>query len=286
MFNIKKVLHTSVFSAVSFDDLASMVKQYEARYESTCVPGLPILLRLDGSGFHKFTKGLDKPYDVKLSTVMRQTMQYLTTYFQAHVGYTQSDEITLIIKNELTDNLESGIIFKGRVQKLCSLVAARCTAKFNELLAEHLPHKCKELPVFDCRVFQLPSLELAAKGVLWRELDCTKNAVSMAAHTYFSHKSLQKQSCKVMIDRLMTEKQINFNEYPDAFKRGTFCIKKKVLKSFTDKELETIPEQYRPTEPVLRTEYIFQSLPKMSTIVNLTEFLFDETVTEVQVQSL
>lgn len=60
----------------------------------------PILVRLDGKAFHTFTKGLQRPFDKRLSDLMVDTTKFLVEQSNATVGYTQSDEISLAIYTE------------------------------------------------------------------------------------------------------------------------------------------------------------------------------------------
>jgi tRNA(His) guanylyltransferase len=60
------------------------------------MPLLPVCARLDGKSFKRFTKGLDRPYDRGLVELMIATATYLVQETQANMGYTQSDEISLV----------------------------------------------------------------------------------------------------------------------------------------------------------------------------------------------
>ena len=79
------------------DSLWDRMKFYESQ---ACVekllPLIPVIARLDGKGFSKFTKGLKRPYDERLSKLMVETTKYLVKETNANCGYTQSDEITLV----------------------------------------------------------------------------------------------------------------------------------------------------------------------------------------------
>jgi len=47
------------------------MKEYEAQETARrFLPGLPIYARIDGRGFSKFTKGMDRPYDARMSNAM------------------------------------------------------------------------------------------------------------------------------------------------------------------------------------------------------------------------
>jgi tRNA(His) 5'-end guanylyltransferase len=232
--------------------LGDRMKAYEA--PSTlrkAFKGQPLIVRLDGKSFHTFTRGLKRPYDKDLSDLMVFLTERLVDRFQARVGYTQSDEITLAWYHQPHESAEYP--FDGRFQKLESLTASYAAAVFNVNIEAFLVEKAGQLATFDSRAFVVPTLREAYHAFLWRQQDAVKNAISMAAHTYFSHKSLQGLHGNEMQEKLFQEKGINFNDYPAFFKRGTFVKRHKVLKELSQIELLQIPEQHRPTGPVTRT---------------------------------
>jgi tRNA(His) 5'-end guanylyltransferase len=233
--------------------LGDRMKAYEQPSTSRkAFKGQPLIVRLDGKNFHTFCKGLKRPFDERLSALMVEVTKYLVETFQARIGYTQSDEITLVWHYQPHETAEYP--FAGRFQKMESLLAAYATAFFNTHLSFHLPEKAGAMPVFDARAFVAPNEREAYHTVLWRQQDCTKNAISMAAQSMFSHKSLQGLHGPEMQERMWKEKGVNFNDYPAAFKRGTFVSRAKVLRVLDEAELARIPEAHRPTGPVERTE--------------------------------
>ncbi len=51
----------------SKDSFGDRMKMYEgAEAQRKFLPGLPIVARLDGRGFSRFTKGLERPYDQRM----------------------------------------------------------------------------------------------------------------------------------------------------------------------------------------------------------------------------
>lgn len=144
-----------------------------------------------------------------------------------------------------TKDSKSEYIYGGRFQKLDSLLAAAASVYFNRGIPTHVPSKINATPVLDARSFVVPTIEDAYDVFLWRQLDATKNAVSMAAHSYFSHKSLHGMNSKQMQERLFAEKGINFNDYPYFFKRGTFVANESKTVTLTEDQLNAIPEKYR-----------------------------------------
>ena len=81
------------------DDLGTRMKTfYEKIPKTKLMRRCPVTIRIDGKAFHTFTRGFQKPFDEVLIEAMQKTMKYLCENIQGCVlGYTQSDEITLIL---------------------------------------------------------------------------------------------------------------------------------------------------------------------------------------------
>lgn len=234
------------------DALGNRMKKYEKpSTDRIAFKGQPLIVRLDGKSFHTFTKGLVRPYDVRLTNLMIQTMNELINRFGANVGYTQSDEITLVWLSE--PELPSELPFGGRFQKFESVLAGFASAYFTKHLPQTIPSHKDNVVVFDCRAFVVPNVQEAYHAVLWRQNDCTKNAISMAAHALFSHKELQGVSGPQMQEMMFSRCGVNFNDFPPFFKRGTFGKRVTEERLMTEDELNRIPPNHRPSEPVLRS---------------------------------
>lgn len=206
-------------SRKSLDALGDRLKTFERlETDQQFIPNLPIYVRLDGRSFSKFTKGLKRPYDERLSTLMVETTKYLVKEFNATIGYTQSDEISLILKNIYG----KGTVFNGKKQKLISTLAASATAYFNSNLSACLPEKSDCLPTFDCRAFNVPNVDEAANCILWREQDATKNSILMTGFHYFSFNEMQNKNTKQIREMLLETHNINWEDYPTFFKYGTY----------------------------------------------------------------
>ncbi len=201
--------------------LGDRIKTYEKLETSDrFMPMLPIYARIDGRSFSKFTKGMTKPYDRTLSRIMMEVTKYLVEETGACIGYTQSDEISLVF---LQKSMESDVFFSGKKQKMVSVLAGLATAKFVELALKFYPDECaKRLPVFDCRVFQVPSKVEAVNCFVWRSQDAVRNSIQMAGRAVFSHSDLDRKNQSNILDMLINEKGINWNDYPKFFKEGTF----------------------------------------------------------------
>jgi tRNA(His) 5'-end guanylyltransferase len=258
------------------DGLGDRMKRYErAEAGRRLMPLAPALARLDGRAFHSFVRGLERPFDRRLSALMVEAATALVRETNAAVGYTQSDEITLAW---LWDEFDSQIFFDGRIQKMTSTLAALGTAHFNRRLPAFLPAEYADrLPVFDCRVWSVPTLEEAANAFLWRELDATKNSISMAARAYYDHAQVHDRNCSEM-QELLWQKGVNWNDYPTFFKRGTFVRRRKVQRPFTAVELAALPAKHAARGDaalvVERTECGPVELPPLSKVENRVGVMF------------
>lgn len=254
------------------DALGDRMKAYEEAAEGPRLDvTLPIYARIDGRSFSKFTRGFDRPFDQHMSDAMIETVKGLVDRTHASLGYTQSDEISLIFLAAP----ESDTIFNGRSQKLVSVLASMATALFTAAI----PHEWADrYPHFDCRVCQLPSKTEAANMFLWRWKDATKNAISMVAQENFSHKQLHGKHGGDMIEMLRA-KGVDFDVLPAFFRRGTFARRVLEWREMTAAELARIPEQHRPTGPVQRHRIDTFQVEDLFGMPDRDDFIFNSTTT-------
>lgn len=259
------------------DEFGSRMKEYEKAYAPKCIPLLPICVRLDGKNFSKWTKGLSRPYDVDMNNLMIKTTEFLVQETQAVVGYTQSDEISLIYHSFDKD---SQVFFDGKIQKMCSILAAMATAKFNAMKDQKVKFNGKPHALFDCRVWQVPTLQEAVNTLVWREMDATKNSITMAASSVYSHNQLHGKNGKEKMDMLM-EKGINWNDYPAFFKRGTYVRRVQEEGCVTKEELLTLPPKHaahsNPDLIFKRSVVKVVDFPKIMSIANLVDVIFNNS---------
>lgn len=237
------------------DSLGDRMKEsYENRSKTYLTKKVPVIIRCDGKAFHTVTRHMKKPYDAIFHKAMNDTMMYLCKNIQGcKIGYTQSDEITLLLTDY--DAITTDAWFDYAVQKMCSVAASMATLAFNKAFdkytdefyytiwddfiedwvgtPEDVEYFKKLIKVvengamFDCRCFSVPKEEVA-NCFIWRQQDATRNAIQMLGQSNFTHKALQGKSCDEIQDMLMIEKNINFNDMPIEFKRGVCCIRKEV----------------------------------------------------------
>jgi len=257
------------------DGLGDRCKGYEVvEADRRAMRGLPLLARLDGRAFHTFTRGMRRPYEPGMSMAMIETTRFLVQEMTALVGYTQSDEITLAWFE--SSQSASDYAFDGRFQKLASVLAGMASARFCRLVVEHLPGKANETPHFDCRVWQVPTLEDAADVFVWREDDATKNSITMAAAAYYADRELDGKNSSVK-QEMLWQKGVNWNDFPGFFKRGTYLQRRTFERTLSDEERTRIPEPHRPPigATFQRTQVVELDLPPVRKIANLSAVLFE-----------
>lgn len=205
---------------MKFDDFSTRMKVYESASQLHLTPRTPVICRLDGVSFSSFTRGLEKPFDDSLSNVMARTTKVLCDSIQGAIfGYTQSDEISILIQD--WKKLNTDRWFGNNVQKMVSVSASAATAFFNKNFQHPSTHK-DMLALFDSRVFNIPKEEVA-NYFIWRQKDATRNSINSLAQSKFSSKELHGKNTSQVQDMLMDTHGINWNDIPTKFKRGT-CV--------------------------------------------------------------
>ena len=245
---------------MAFDTLGQRIKKnYECRFKTSLMRRTPVAIRLDGKAFHSFTRGMNKPFDDLLIKAMQQTTRALCENVQGCVlGYTQSDEITLILQDYKTLNAEAW--FDYEVQKMCSISASLCTYYFSQFLKQEIEGYIKEKEsdcyitnlkrklstpaFFDSRCFNVPKEEVT-NMLYWRQADATRNSIQMVGQANFSQKELQNKSCNMIQEMLLTQKNINWNDLPIFKKRGTAIIKNSEGKWFVDENMPQLINEDR-----------------------------------------
>lgn len=227
------------------DDLGNRMKEF---YENRTRMYLPrrtyAVIRIDGKAFHTYTKGLQRPFDDGLIEDMNLTAAYLCKNIQgAKCAYVQSDEISVLITD--FDDVTTDAWYDNNIQKIVSVSASMATNKFNELRIKRALSKfenlvfqthddimgCfKKLAEFDARVFTIPARQEVINYFIWRQQDATRNSISSVAQSLYSPKELHGKKTDVMQDMIF-EKGINWNEYDYRRKRGAIIKKVEYLKN-------------------------------------------------------
>lgn len=240
------------------DNLGTRMKTfYEQIPKTKLMRRTPVIIRIDGKAFHTLTSGFKRPFDEVLIKTMQETTKYLCENIQGCVlGYTQSDEISLVLVDY--QRFESSAWFDYEIQKICSIAASMATMAFNKYFTKNVENfvqdcatdyetqglcgegtveceLCKTYQkaldkgaMFDARAFNIPKEEVT-NCVYWRQLDASRNSIQMVGQANFSHKELHCKTCNDIQDMLMTQKDINWNDFPTYQKRGTCVVRNKIV---------------------------------------------------------
>jgi tRNA(His) guanylyltransferase len=212
---------------MKFDELDTKMRVFETTNDLYVLPGIFMVARVDGRSFTRLTKEVCKfeaPFDPIFRDHMVATLQHLMqSGFKVVYGYTESDEISLLLHPE-------DVTFERKLRKLNSVLAGEASAKLSSLLGT--------VAAFDCRISQLPNIELVVDYFRWRNEDAHRN--SLDAHCYWM---LRKQgasgrAANSKIEHLSTSDKnellfqngINFNDLPAWQKRGVGCYWETYLK--------------------------------------------------------
>jgi len=226
-----------------------MKEQYEHRTRYLLPRRTYTVIRLDGKAFHTFTRNFNKPFDKHLMEIMQQTTISLCQEIQGTVlGYTQSDEISLLLTDFASP--QTNAWYDGNVQKIVSISASIATLSFNnevrkltfkgdtggelrKFFTKEYQHKTA---FFDSRVFTIPDPTEIENYFIWRQQDCVRNSVQMAAQALYSQKELHGKNGS-QLQEMMFQKGVNWNDYSASEKRGTAVIKEEYTVFNTNKTL-------------------------------------------------
>lgn len=233
------------------DSLADRMKQYESVNDMILVPKIPFIIRVDGKNFSTYTRGFKKPFDKIMGKTMREVATKLCEEIPGAVlGYTQSDEITIICK--YTDRIVSQAWFNGRIRKIETIAASKATKWFNKLFTENVMNyeiefrqkvssydidkdayrkydtvlrKKAGMAEFDARVFNVPEWD-CINNIIWRQQDAIRNSVEMVGHANFSNKELHKVNCEGIKKMLKEQRGIDWEKDFNSYQKyGAFCYR-------------------------------------------------------------
>ena len=222
------------------DSLGDRMKEYENCYRFYLPKNSAIIVRLDGRAFHTFTKGFERPYDKLFAQCMWETARKLCKNISGcKFGYTQSDEITLVLTDY--EDIKTEPWFGNNLQKIVSISASMATLFFNEEFRKsagyealqtfgtdgetaHTKALTSRMALFDSRAFLVPREEVF-NVFYWRQLDCVRNSIQLLGQAHFSYKQLQGKDQNDIQEMLFQEKGINWSKEPEWFKNGVALFK-------------------------------------------------------------
>lgn len=223
-----------------FKSLKEKYNYYRNLTDYRLLPNGYIMVMLDGRSFSKKIKNnFKRPFDETFINLMNETAKYVCEKVSGcKLAYVQSDEINLV----LYDDFEKDPFFGNRLCKLQSIIASIATSKFNQLaIIEALKdNNCSKdgvinmianssLYEFDCKVWNVPNVNYAFAGILYRQNDCVRNSKEAVAQNYFSHKTLHGKKTEEQIELVKEFFGVNwYNYFTRGEQYGRLIIRRKI----------------------------------------------------------
>lgn len=234
-----------------FKSLKEKYNYYRNLTDYRLLPNGYIMVMLDGRSFSKKIKNnFKRPFDETFIKLMNETAKYVCEKVSGcKLAYVQSDEINLV----LYDDFEKDPFFGNRLCKLQSIIASIATSKFNQLaIIEALKdNNCSKdgvinmianssLYEFDCKVWNVPNVNDAFAGILYRQNDCVRNSKEAVAQNYFSHKTLHGKKTEEQIELVKEFFGVNwYNYFTRGEQYGRLIIRRKIKYSPLGENLST-----------------------------------------------
>lgn len=234
---------------MNFDDFDRRMRVFETAADLCVLPGIYMVARLDGRSFSRLTKEVcefEAPFDVRFRDMMVATTESLMRCgFDIVYAYTESDEISLLFSlNEQQ--------FGRKMRKYNSTLAGEASAQFSLKLGR--------VACFDCRISQLPSIDLVVDYFRWRNEDAARNALSGWCYWTLRKDGMNEQRATGKLlgmsvgqkNELLFQYGINFNDLPNWQKRGVGLFWEEYDKSSVNRNTgEPVTSRRRR----IRTEY-------------------------------
>jgi tRNA(His) 5'-end guanylyltransferase len=211
--------------------LKDRIESYQDSSDYRLLSKLPTVISVNGRGFSKVTSLLDKPYDPQFTECMIKTALKLSTEIEGTVFcYYYGDEIILITRNDQT--LDTSPWFDNKLQKIVSISSSLSTLYFNKYSSAMGLNLISD-SLFSSQVFTVPNIIEAINTIICKQQHNFYLSVHFACF-YELLKKYDKNNIKEMlaglsidekIDILFQESNINFNNYPQVYRRGAACYK-------------------------------------------------------------
>lgn len=165
--------------------------------------------------------------------MINTTKHLLDCGFQAIYGYTESDEISILLHKEETS-------FSRKLRKYDSVLAGEASAAFTSALGK--------AATFDCRISQLPTEQNVVDYFRWRNEDASRNALNGWIYWTLRKEGISARTASRQLENLpskdkhemLFKRGINFNELPLWQRRGVGVYWETYLKEGKDPRTNTV----------------------------------------------
>ncbi|XP_047544844.1 probable tRNA(His) guanylyltransferase [Vanessa atalanta] len=221
------------------------VKTFEQ--DDTLLPNTWIVVRLDGKCFHKFSEdhNFKKPNDIRALKLMNYAaFKVLHEFNDVLMAFGQSDEYSFILR-------KTCFLYKRRAAKLLTTLNSKFSSTYVFYWNKFFDQEpLKYPPTFDGRIVLYPSDENIIDYLKWRQADVHINNLyntsfwTLVLQGGLTPTQAEKRLCgTVSADKneiLYKEFNINYNNEPNIFKRGTVLMRKSLLNESSKKPMSII----------------------------------------------
>ncbi|KAF7070629.1 hypothetical protein CFC21_076124 [Triticum aestivum] len=193
-----------------------------------------IVVRIDGCHFHRFSElhAFEKPNDDRALRLMNACATSMLEKFpDIVIAYGVSDEYSFVFR-------EKTEFYKRRESKNISLCVSYFTIVYGMKWKDFFPNNdLKEPPYFDGRVVCYPNINTIRDYLAWRQVDCHINnqyntcfwaLVKSGKTEKEAHQALKGTSSKDKNKLLLQQFQVNYNDEPAMFRKGSTVYRDKV----------------------------------------------------------
>jgi tRNA(His) guanylyltransferase len=211
--------------------LKDRIASYVEAADHKLLAKLPVITIINGRRFSKLSVLLEKPFSDKLAECLYATLIKLTEEIEGVIfGYSFNDEIVIVSRND--QNLDTLPWCENKIQKMVSISASIATQQFNNY-ATSIDLNLIGDPTFYSQVFAVPNLTEAINTIIAKQQQAFQSSVYFAC-VYELLKKYDKNDIREMlsgttiddkINLLQQECGIDYNEYPEPFRRGVACYR-------------------------------------------------------------
>lgn len=211
--------------------LKDRIDSYKEATDFKLLNRVPLIICVNGRSFSKNTSLLEKPYCAKFSESMLSTTLRLCSEIDGTLfAYQFNDEIVLIVRND--QHYDTAAWYDNKLQKISSITASIATLHFNACAAK-IDLNLTGDSLFTSQVFIVPNIVEAINTMIYKQQQNFQIAIQSACF-YELLKKYDVNSIKEMlsglsfddkVDFLNQECNIDYNNYPMAFRRGAACYK-------------------------------------------------------------
>jgi tRNA(His) guanylyltransferase len=202
---------------MKFDDLDARMRAFETARDPCALPGVFLVARIDGRSFTHLTKevmNFERPFDERFRDHMVATVGHVMDCgFQTRFGYSQSDEISLLFNRDERS-------FGRNIRKWTSILAGEASAAFAVRIGRPA--------AFDCRIIELPTVQLVIDYFRWRSEDAHRNALNAWCYWKLRDEGADSSAATSRLEgmsvaeknELLFQRGLNFNDLPLWQRRG------------------------------------------------------------------